>query len=197
MKKLQRRWGDRVQFVDILIRQAHPGGDAGPYRSFEEKLRDARRYKEAERISRPVLADELEGTVHQVYGGLADPTYLIDAEGRVSYYGMWTNAPNLHQAIGALVDQEGRGVVNGGVDHVVHLLPSMTDGWRGISRGLPQSYDDLEAAVPGLGRSLEAGYRMRSLLAPVTLRAERLPRLARAIPIALVLVLLTKRLLKR
>ncbi len=96
MKKLHSLWGDRVQFVDVLIRQAHPGPDVPPYKSFNQKMYDAHRYKQDDGIPWTVLADDLQGTVHQVYGGLADPTYLIDADGRVAYYDMWTHAPTLY-----------------------------------------------------------------------------------------------------
>lgn len=174
-----------MRFVDVLIRQAHPGPDVRPYLTFTDKIRDAQRYQEDESIDWPVLADDLEGTVHQVYGGLADPTYLIDADGRVAYYSMWTHAPNLNVAIATLRKQNDRGVVYGGIDHVVHMLPALTDGWRGIRRGLPQSYFDMELAAPGSGTGLWLGYRLRPILAPATLRAEHFGPAGRAI-IALV-----------
>ena len=90
MKQLYARWSDQVYFIDVLIRQAHPGPGAGPYRSFEEKLQDAERYQREEGIPWVILVDDLEGTVHRTYGGLADPTYLIDRDGRVAYYNLWT-----------------------------------------------------------------------------------------------------------
>jgi hypothetical protein len=166
--------------VDVLIRQAHPGPGVRPYRSFEEKAADAARYKQYNAIPWPVLIDDLEGTVHQVYSGLADPTYLIDADGRVAYLNMWTHAPNLNEAIAALLGQGGRGIVNGGIDHVMHLLPAMTDGWRGIRLGLPQSYTDLETAAPGMGSGIWLGYQLRPVLAPLTLRSEPLSPTGRA-----------------
>lgn len=115
----------------MLIRQAHPGPGVRPYRTFEEKLRDAQRYKAYEGFPWPVLVDDVAGTVHQVYSGLADPTYLIDADGRVAYFSMWTGASGVHQAIEALLARNGRGVVKGGWDRVLHVAPAMTDGWRG------------------------------------------------------------------
>jgi hypothetical protein len=166
--------------VDVLIRQAHPGPGVRPYRSSEEKSADAERYKQYNGIPWPVLVDDLEGTVHQVYSGLADPTYLIDADGRVAYFNMWTHAPNLNEAIAALLGQGGRGIVNGGIDHVMHLLPAMTDGWRGIRLGLPQSYIDLETAAPGMGIGIWLGNQARPVLAPLTLRSEPLSPAGRA-----------------
>ena len=162
--------------MDILVRQAHPGPNSPPYRHAEQKIEEARTYQREESVPAVVLADDLPGTVHQVYGGLSDPTYLIDRDGRVAYYNTWTYAPTLHEAITALLAQGGRGVVLGeGVDRVPHLLPSLTDGWRGLRRGLVQSVTDMETAVPGSAGLTWLGYQLRPLLAPLSLRAEPLP----------------------
>jgi hypothetical protein len=76
--------------------------------------------------------NDVPGTSHQVYGALANPTYLIDADGRVAFYNIWRYAPNLYQAIEDLLQQGERGVVLGGIDHVPHLGFTMIHGWRGI-----------------------------------------------------------------
>jgi hypothetical protein len=164
-----------VHFVDILIRQAHPGPDVPPYGSFEQKWHDAWRYQQEESIPWTVLIDDLEGTTHQAYGGLADPAYLIDAQGCVAFYNMWTHVPTLHRAIVALLGQGGRGVVRRAIDSSPHLLPSIIDGWRGLRRGWPQSFIDLETAAPTLASGTWLGHRLRPLLAPLALRAKPLP----------------------
>src|SRR5688500_7084497 len=179
MKKLYARWGDQVHFVDVLVRQAHPGPGVPAYREFSQKLRDAQAYQEEEGIAWTVLVDDLEGTAHQTYGGLADPTYLIDTEGKVAFYNMWTSAPALHEAIRRLTAQGGRGVVHGGVDHTPHLGPAAVAGWRAIQRGLPTSFLDLETAAPGSASATWLVSRLRPLLGPVALRAKPLPPTAR------------------
>jgi hypothetical protein len=168
-----------VQFVDVIVRQAHPGPGVREYRRFEQKLRDARCYEQEETIPWTVLVDDLAGTVHQRYGALADPTYLLDADGRVAYYNLWTYAPALHEAIGALLDRGGRGVVRGGINRQVYPVAALTDGWRGLRRGLAQSFIDLELITPGSASAIWLGYQLRPLLAPLTLRAEPLPAAAR------------------
>jgi hypothetical protein len=138
-------------------------------------MRDAQRFRHVRGIPYLVAADNVEGTVHQQYGTLADPSYLIDSDGRVAFYNMWTYAPRLHQAIEALMAQGGRGVVLGGIDRGVYPLPALVDGWIGIRHGLPQSELDLELAAPGLGLSLWLGDKLRPLVAPLILRAKPLP----------------------
>jgi len=159
----------------VIIRQAHPGPDALTYRSFEEKMRDAEKFKQEGDVEYSVLVDDLVGTTHQVYGGLADPTYLIDADGRVAFYNMWTHAPTLFEAIEELLEQDGRGTVKGGTHRTPHLLASMTDGWKGLRRGFPQSFVELETSAPGMASGTWLGYQLRPLLAPLTLRGEPLP----------------------
>lgn len=91
-------------------------------------MRDAETYQRENRIDWPVVVDDLRGTTHQVYGALADPIYLLDADGRVAFYNTWAHAPTLHEAITALLQRGGRGVVNGGVDRTMHMAAALTDG---------------------------------------------------------------------
>lgn len=180
LKMLHDLWGDRIQFLEVLVHQEHPGPDAPAYNSIEQKMRDAQRYKRIEQIPWPVLVDDLEGTVHQVYGGLAKPTYLIDANGRVAFYNLWSYAPGLHLAIQELLAQGERGIVRGGIDRIPHLATAFVHGWKGLARGLPQSFTDLLVALPGVGPALWVGYQMRPVLEPWIIRARPLPNSVRA-----------------
>jgi hypothetical protein len=119
--------------------------------------------------------DDLAGIVHRRYGGVADPTYLLDLDGRVAFYNMWTSAPVLHEALVGLMERGGRGVVGDGWNRQPHLLPAMTNGWPALERGLPQSYDEMEQAIPTSGAMIRTGYQLRPVLAPLTLRAGPLP----------------------
>jgi hypothetical protein len=143
-------------------------------------MRDAEAYRREESIPWTILVDDLEGTVHQVYGGLADPTYLIDVDGKVAYYDLWTYAPALHEAIDRLIAQGGRGIVETGMNRLPYLLPALTEGWRALRRGLPQSVVELETASPGAALGTWLGYRLRPFLAPLTMRARPLPAAAHA-----------------
>lgn len=174
MKKLHADWGDAVQFVDVLVRQAHPGPDFEPYQTFEQKARNAETYRQTEAISWPVLVDDLAGSVHQAYGGMADPSYLIDVDGRVAFYLHWTNAPSLHDALTELREQGWHGAVHGGVERAPHIGAAMTDGWRGLRRGLPRSAIDMELATPGSASGTWLGHQLRPVLAPITLRSRPL-----------------------
>jgi hypothetical protein len=162
-----------VHLVNILIRQEHPGPDVPPYTSFAQKLRDGDRHKSDDRIDWTVLVDELDDHVHLQYGGLTDPSYLIGTDGVVSFYNYWTHVPTLPRAIGQLLARNGRGVI--GEHRLPHMLAAVTDGWRGLRRGLPQSVIELETAMPGFASGPWLGYQLKPLLAPLALRATPWP----------------------
>jgi hypothetical protein len=185
-------YGDRVQFIDVLIRNAHPGERDGTYRTYEDKLEDARAYKRDDGLPWPVLVDDLEGSVHHAtYGRMADPTYLIDADGVVAFYNMWTHPPTLQQAIEELLARGGRGApVAGGLDRTPHILASFVAGWHAVKRGGKRGLWDYGISVPGSTPMTYAGHVAKPVLAPVALRATPLPTAARvalaAIPVALI-----------
>ena len=94
----------------MIIRQAHPGEKRGRYLSYAEKVASAQEYQQLEGIDWPVLVDDYEGTVHRAYTQeMADPSVLIDAEGRVAFYNTWTHAPSLKRAFDELLSEGGVG----------------------------------------------------------------------------------------
>lgn len=161
-----------MQFLDILIRQAHPGEERHHYANYEQKLEGAREYHRLEALPWPVLVDDYQGTVHRTYSReMADPSFLIGADGRVAFYGMWTHAPSLKRAIDALLAQDGRGPVTGGIDKKPHLLASFVDGYRGPRRGGRRAVLEYDLGGGGAGTLSFLGSKAKRLLAPVALRA--------------------------
>ncbi|MEJ7849402.1 MAG: hypothetical protein WKF92_15075 [Pyrinomonadaceae bacterium] len=176
---MHEEWGGEVQFLDVITRQAHPGPEVQGYETFDQKKLDAEKFSREDNYTYPVLIDDLAGSTHQVYGGLADPTYIIDADGRVAFYCLWTHAPTLHTALEELTEQDGRGVVMGGIHRRPHLLATIADGWRGLRRGLPQSFIELELSAPGMASVPWLGHFVKPLLAPIALRSRPLPASAK------------------
>lgn len=175
MKQLHRWYGDDVQFLDVIIRQAHPGEVRGHFENFEQKMDGAREYRELEDIAWPVLVDDYAGTVHRTYSNeMADPTFLIDGEGRIAFYGMWTHGPTLNRAIQELLRRgpDGKSVA-GGIDRVPHLLPALVGGYRGPRRGGRRGVFELDIGGFGAGTLSFLGNKLRPLLGGFALRAAR------------------------
>lgn len=175
MRELYRRYGDRVQFLDMIVRQAHPGERHGGYSSYADKLDDARRYLDEECIAWPVLVDDLDCAVQRTYGGLASAAYLIDSDGRVAFCGAWGQSSALTRAIDDLLAHGGVGAPIGqGIDPLPHLGGAIVAGQGGPLRGGIQSLVDLELGFPGALVLMTLGRLFRPVLEPLVLRVDPL-----------------------
>ena len=169
-----------MQFVDVAIRQAHPGERRGAYRGYEEKLEGAREGKREEGIPWTALVDDYAGTLHRAYSSeMTDPVFLIDSDGRVSFYLMWAHAPTLKRVVDELLERGGRGVVAGGIDRMPHLFASFVNGYHGLTRGGKRAVREYNTGAFGAGALTFLGSKAKPLLAPLALRAEPLPAAAR------------------
>jgi hypothetical protein len=124
-----------------------------------------------------VLIDDYQGTVHRIYSHeMADPSFLIDAEGRVAFYCMWTHPPSLKPAFDELLAKGGVGApVAGGIDKMPHLFASFVDGARGPQRGGKGAVREYTTGGFGAGLMSLAGNKAKPVLGPIALRAEPLP----------------------
>ena len=166
MRELYKLYGEQVRFVEVLIRQAHPGERHGAYRSDEQKLRDGRDYKSEENVPWPVLIDDLACSVQRAYGGLAAAAYLIDNRGMVAFCGTWGQSPALRHALDDLLARGGTGTPAGkGTDRRPHLAAAIVAGRSGPARGGRRALIDLELGFPGGNILMLAGGAFRPLLA--------------------------------
>lgn len=175
----------------MFIHQAHPGELRHRYTTFDQKLEGAREYKEQEQLPWPVLVDDLAGTMHKTYSrGMADPTFLIDGDGQMAFYGMWTHAPTLQRAIAELLSEGGQSQ-HLGLDRTPHLLASFVDGYRGPRRGGRRAVLEYDLGAGGAGTLSFLGNKAKRVLGPVALRSTPLPRRTRlAIALGLAIVVL-------
>ena len=97
-----------VNFVFLYTREAHPDENYSSHRSFEQKLDHARAFKEEFNVERPILADDLTGTAHKLYGSLPNMTYLIGGAGRVLFRADWTDPPTIECAINYVLNSRAR-----------------------------------------------------------------------------------------
>jgi hypothetical protein len=65
----------------------------------DDKLAAARRLRDEIGISRPVLVDDLDGTVHTAYGLLPNMSWVLARGGTILYKAMWTSAARVADAL--------------------------------------------------------------------------------------------------
>ncbi len=115
MEQLYKEYGRQgFEFFLIYTREAHPGEKGPAHSSLKEKFQNARRIRDEEQLTVPILVDSLEGDVHQSYGAsdLTNSTcprlHVIDKDGRVIFKATWTDARELRLVIEDLREREAR-----------------------------------------------------------------------------------------
>lgn len=96
---MKKRFGDRVQFLGVYVREAHPtdgwrmasndraGVVFAQPRTKEEREEIAAKCCESLKMTIPLVIDDLDDRVGHAYSGMPDRLYLIDKSGRVAYKG--------------------------------------------------------------------------------------------------------------
>ncbi len=113
LRDLYEQYSDRVQFLMIYIREAHPTDgwymgrhDIRNHQSIEERREVAGQCESALQYGIPTLVDELDDAVATAYAALPDRLYLVGIDGRIAYAGgrgPWGFRPwELKKAINAL-----------------------------------------------------------------------------------------------
>lgn len=107
LEALHRTYGGRgIAFLFIYTREIHPGENFAPHRDMEQKLRQAEQMRDYARISFPVAADHLSGTVHQAYGGLPSMAWVVHRDGTVIYRSSWTQAGHIRNVLEDLLRRD-------------------------------------------------------------------------------------------
>lgn len=94
-----------IRSLFVYTREAHPGERYGHHTSMEQKLEHARQMVRRHGLRRPVLVDDLEGSVHAAYGRLPNMTYIVAAGGKVLYRANWTDPRSIRLALEELLWQ--------------------------------------------------------------------------------------------
>ncbi len=91
-----------VRSVFIYTQEAHPGEQAPAHTSLSQKIDAARQMVDRWSIQRPMLVDDLDGSLHKAYGELPNMAWIIH-KGRIVYKASWTNAQSIESALAQLV----------------------------------------------------------------------------------------------
>lgn len=88
-------------FTSVMIYtcEAHPGEYLPHHTSFEQKMAQARRFRDEQRVQRRILVDTLDGACHRAYGGLPNMTWILLRGGTIAYKAMWTDAGDVRDAM--------------------------------------------------------------------------------------------------
>jgi thiol-disulfide isomerase/thioredoxin len=89
VQELYDDFGDRVDFIMLYVREAHPGENYMQAESMEEKLEHARTLKEFYDIQWTVAADKLNGDLHRALDPKPNSAFLMNGDGIILFRSLW------------------------------------------------------------------------------------------------------------
>ncbi len=172
LKQLYGEFGDRVTFLTLYVREAHPGEHYPQPATFERKREHARAYHERDRLPWSVAVDDVEGDLHRALDPKPNAAYLMDTDGTVAFRSLWSNDERvLREALAAITSGQRRPIGErqprlvpmlkgmGTMDEV--LTAAGQDAKRDVLREAPPMYGmarlaSLFGPLPPLGRGIAA-----------------------------------------
>ncbi len=107
LKELYWEFGERVEFVMLNVREAHPGEYHPQPETLEEKLDHAKALARLYAMPWTVVSDDIDGRLHRSLDPKPNSAFLIDAEGAIVFRSLWaSDQPALHQALEAVANGE-------------------------------------------------------------------------------------------
>lgn len=107
LKRLHAEFGERVEFVLLHVREAHPGESFDQVDEREQKLRHARTLADRDGLPFAVAVDEPSGEIHRVLDGKPNAAWLTDTSGEIVFRALWAGDEHgMTQALAAVARGE-------------------------------------------------------------------------------------------
>jgi hypothetical protein len=104
IKEMYEEFGQDVDFVMVIVREAHPGERIEQPRTYDQKLEHARALQARDRLPFPIAIDDVDGSVHRALDKKPNAVWLADRDGTIVYRGLWVgDESGLVQALDAVV----------------------------------------------------------------------------------------------
>lgn len=170
LRRLHAEFGDRVDFITLYVREAHPGERYPQPDTLAQKRSHARAYQARNRFPWPVAVDSADGDLHRALDPRPNAAYLMDTSGTVAFRALASNdARVLREGLHALVAGH-RLPIGEREPRMVPTLKAMGVLDEVLDRAGRQARQDFRRELPGVYPVL----RLAALFRP-------LPPLARAV----------------
>lgn len=148
LKQLHERFSDRVGFLTLYVREAHPGDVIPQPHTMDQKMQHARELKRRDQLPWVVGVDDVEGTLHQRLDPKPNAAYLVDADGLVAFRTLWSNDRKavLTDALEAVV--QGRSPVGERQGRMVPMMRGIARMDQVLEKSGPTARHDVRHAAP-------------------------------------------------
>lgn len=148
LEQLHREFGDRVAFVMLHVREAHPGEQRDQPDSDEEKMRHARELQLRDRLPWPVAVDDAQGTVHRMLDEKPNAVWLADRGGVILYRSLWAgDVKGLRRALQSVANGQ-RPLPDESHRRLVPMARGLGSMRETLQRSGPRAKRDLWRAAP-------------------------------------------------
>ena len=107
LNELYARFGDRVRFVMVDVREAHPGKAAPQPETLDEKMAHARQLRDLHGFEFEVAVDDIDGTLHRALSPKPNSAYVLGKDGTILFRAQWANDTKaLSEALDAIAASE-------------------------------------------------------------------------------------------
>lgn len=164
VQALYEKFGDRVRFIMVYVREAHPGEYITQAETMEEKLEHARVLKKFFDIQWTVAADNIDGDLHRALDPKPNSAVLMNSAGIILFRSLWAADRNaLHQALdaaaaGRVPERKQSDALVGPVARAMGQVQAV------MERGGPQAVRDLWIA----GFPIALAGRIATLFSPLS-----------------------------
>jgi glutathione peroxidase-family protein len=87
------------EFILIYTKEPHPGENIAQPTTMEERVKNAIRLKQEEKVNFPVLIETPDNAVRNAYRGWANGIFVINKDGALVFRSSWTHGPELAQVL--------------------------------------------------------------------------------------------------
>ncbi len=132
LRDLHARFGDRVRFVMVKVREAHPGKAAPQPKTLDEKTAHAEQLRDLHGFKFEVAVDDIDGTFHRALSPKPNSAYILGKDGTILFRAHWANDTQaLAEALDAVAAGESPrrsqsgGIVRPSARTMRHLPPTL------------------------------------------------------------------------
>jgi thiol-disulfide isomerase/thioredoxin len=143
IQELYEEFGDKIKFIMLYVREAHPGENYGQAETIEEKLESARALQDFYGIDWTVAADQVDGDLHRALDPKPNAAYLANSNGDILFRSLWAaDYEALRQALDDAAS--GRAMVSTQSTRLLGpVVRAMGRVQEVMERGGPQAVSDL------------------------------------------------------
>ena len=91
LNELYARFGDRVRFVIVHVREAHPGKAVPQPETLNEKMVHAEQLRDLHGFEFEVAVGDIDGTLHRALSPKPNSAYVLGKDGTILFRAQWAN----------------------------------------------------------------------------------------------------------